>query len=124
LIKWKGYSAEESTWEPESHLNCPAIIAKYNSKIAAQALDTDDENSDSISSRKKSNGKKSRANMIISSPSSTGSLASPQRLFSISSPSRDSIASKIYSAPQGISQFFKPTTESLPILNSDDIVSK
>ncbi len=30
LVKWKGYSSAENSWEPESHLhNAPEILAKY-----------------------------------------------------------------------------------------------
>lgn len=33
LIKWLGYSKEESTWESKSNLNCPAVLARYRSRI-------------------------------------------------------------------------------------------
>ena len=33
LIKWLGYSKDESTWESKSDLNCPLILARYNSRI-------------------------------------------------------------------------------------------
>lgn len=29
LVRWKNYGADEDTWEPESSLSCPEIIAKY-----------------------------------------------------------------------------------------------
>jgi len=29
LLKWEGYSEQESTWEREEDLNCPELIAKY-----------------------------------------------------------------------------------------------
>jgi hypothetical protein len=32
LIRWKGYDADNDTWEPESTVNCPEIIARYNEK--------------------------------------------------------------------------------------------
>jgi len=30
LVKWKGYSDADNTWEPESSLSCPDLVAKYN----------------------------------------------------------------------------------------------
>jgi len=32
LIKRKGYSLEEASWEPEENLNCPEILKKFNKK--------------------------------------------------------------------------------------------
>lgn len=30
LVKWKGWSSNDNTWEPESSLNCADLLAKYN----------------------------------------------------------------------------------------------
>lgn len=32
LIKWKGYSNEENTWEPIANLQCQELINEYNAK--------------------------------------------------------------------------------------------
>jgi len=29
LVKWKGYSREENTWEPTANLNCPDLVQQY-----------------------------------------------------------------------------------------------
>lgn len=34
LIRWKGYTKDDDTWEPEDTLNCPEIIDKYKKKQA------------------------------------------------------------------------------------------
>lgn len=32
LVRWKGYSAKDDTWEPEEHLNCKDLINAYLKK--------------------------------------------------------------------------------------------
>ncbi|KAK6635845.1 hypothetical protein RUM44_001099 [Polyplax serrata] len=32
LVRWKGYSAKDDTWEPERHLNCTELINEYMKK--------------------------------------------------------------------------------------------
>ncbi|KAJ6634776.1 Chromobox protein like 3 [Pseudolycoriella hygida] len=29
LVRWRGYTMEDDTWEPESSLNCPELISKF-----------------------------------------------------------------------------------------------
>lgn len=33
LIRWKGYTKDDDTWEPEDTLNCPDIIERYKKKV-------------------------------------------------------------------------------------------
>lgn len=34
LIRWKGYTKADDTWEPEDTLNCPEIIERYKKKVS------------------------------------------------------------------------------------------
>lgn len=33
LIRWKGFSANDDTWEPEKNLNCQELISKFMQKV-------------------------------------------------------------------------------------------
>lgn len=33
LVRWKGYSQAENTWEPEENMNCPDLIERFMAKV-------------------------------------------------------------------------------------------
>ncbi|CAG4947689.1 unnamed protein product [Parnassius apollo] len=57
LIRWKGYSADSDTWEPENTLSCPELINKFNE----EKENSKDKDGDTPQ-EKKGNKRKSKTN--------------------------------------------------------------
>lgn len=38
LIRWKGYTAESDTWEPENTLSCPELINKFIDEVSESVV--------------------------------------------------------------------------------------
>ncbi|XP_045766671.1 chromobox protein homolog 5-like [Maniola jurtina] len=55
LIRWKGYSASNDTWEPHNTLSCPELISKFN-----EEKENSKDNSPKKSSKRKGNKKASK----------------------------------------------------------------